>query len=44
MLDKNPTRSREDFAAQTHAISDETHHQIEALLSDHQKQLAKAMQ
>jgi hypothetical protein len=25
-------------------MSDQTHHEIEALLNDHQKQLAKAMQ
>jgi protein CpxP len=44
LLDKNPTRSRQDLAPQIHAISDETHHQIGALLTEHQKQLAKAMQ
>lgn len=44
LLDKNPTLSREDLKPQIHAISDETHHQIEALLTEHQKQLAKAMQ
>ena len=44
LLDKNPGRSRQDLAPQIHAISDETHHQIEALLTEHQKQLAKAMQ
>lgn len=44
LLDKNPTLSREDLGPQIHAISDETHHQIEALLTEHQKQLAKAMQ
>jgi len=44
LLDKNPGRSREDLGQQIHAISDETHHQIEALLTEHQKQLAKAMQ
>jgi DNA anti-recombination protein RmuC len=43
MMDKNPTLSREALGPQIHAISDETHHQIEALLTDHQKQLAKAM-
>ena len=36
--------SREALGPQIHAISDETHHQIEVLLTDHQKQLAKAMQ
>jgi Spy/CpxP family protein refolding chaperone len=44
LMDKNPTLSREALGPQIHAVSDETHHQIEALLTDHQKQLAKAMQ
>jgi len=44
LLDKNPSISRADLGPQIHAISDETHHQIEALLTKHQKQLAKAMQ
>ena len=44
LLDNNPKLSREDLGPQIHAISDETHHQIEALLTEHQKQLAKAMQ
>ncbi len=44
LIDKNPTLSREALGPQIHAISDETHHQIETLLTDHQKQLAKAMQ
>ena len=44
LFDKNTGVSREDLGLQIHAISDETHHQIEALLTDHQKQLAKAMQ
>ena len=44
LLDKNPNLSRQDLGPQIHAISDETHHQIEALLTEHQKQLAKAMQ
>src|SRR5258707_977569 len=44
LMDKNPTVSRQDLAPQIHAISNETHHQIEALLTDHQKELAKAMQ
>jgi Spy/CpxP family protein refolding chaperone len=44
LFDNNPSRSREDLGPQIHAISDETHHQIEALLTEHQKQLAKAMQ
>jgi periplasmic protein CpxP/Spy len=44
LFDKNPKLSREDLGPQIHAISDETHHEIEALLTDHQTQLAKAMQ
>jgi Spy/CpxP family protein refolding chaperone len=44
LFDNNPKRSRQDLGPQIHAISDETHHQIEALLTEHQKQLAKAMQ
>ena len=44
LFDKNPKLSRQDLGPQIHAISDETHHQIEALLTEHQKQLAKAMQ
>jgi Spy/CpxP family protein refolding chaperone len=44
LFDKNPTLSRQALGPQIHAISDETHHQIEALLTEHQKQLAKAMQ
>src|SRR5437879_1454307 len=37
LFDKNPKVSREDLGPQIHAISDETHHQIEALLTGHQK-------
>jgi DNA anti-recombination protein RmuC len=44
LMDKNPTLSRQALGPQVHAISDETHHQIEALLTDRQKELAKAMQ
>jgi len=44
LFDKNPKLSRQDLGPQIHAISDETHRQIEALLTDHQKKLAKAMQ
>lgn len=44
LLDKNPTLSRQDLAPQIHAITDETHREIELLLTDRQKQLAKAMQ
>ena len=44
LLDKNPSTSRKELGPQIHAISDETHHQIHALLTDHQKELEKAMQ
>jgi Spy/CpxP family protein refolding chaperone len=44
LFDKNPGVSRQNLGPQIHAISDETHHEIEALLTEHQKQLAKAMQ
>lgn len=44
VLDKNPNASRQELAPQIHAISDETHHKIHALLTDHQKELEKAMQ
>src|ERR1700726_2048586 len=44
LLDKNPNASRRDLAPQIHAISDETHRQIHALLIDHQKELEKEMQ
>jgi hypothetical protein len=44
LLDKNPTSSRQELAPQIHAISDDTHREIHALLTDHQKELEKAMQ
>lgn len=44
LFDKNPQLSRQDLGPQIHAISDETHHEIETLLTGRQKQLAKAMQ
>lgn len=44
LLDKNPKGSRQELAAQIHAISDETHRKIHSLLTDHQKELEKAMQ
>ena len=44
LLDKNPTASRQQLGPQIHAISDETHSKIHALLTDHQKELEKAMQ
>lgn len=44
LLDKNLKSSRQDLAPQIHAISDDTHHQIHALLTAHQQELEKAMQ
>ena len=44
LLDKNPTASRQELGPQIHAISDETHRKIHALLTDHQKELENAMQ
>jgi protein CpxP len=44
LLDKNPTVSRQALGPQIHAISDETHRKIHALLTDHQQELEKAMQ
>jgi hypothetical protein len=44
LIDKYPSISREALRPQIHAISDDTHHEIEELLTDHQRQLAKAMQ
>ena len=44
LLDKNPKASRQELAPQIHAISDDTHRKIHALLTDHQKELEKAMQ
>ena len=44
LLDKNPNASRQELGPQIHAISEETHREIHTLLSDHQKQLEKAMQ
>jgi predicted HTH transcriptional regulator len=44
LFDKNPASSRQQLAPQIHAISDDTHRQIHALLTDHQRELEKAMQ
>jgi periplasmic protein CpxP/Spy len=44
LLDKNPNASRQELGPQIHAISDETHHKIHDLLTDHQKELETAMQ
>jgi len=44
LLDKHPTASRQELGPQIHAISDQTHSKIHALLSDRQRELEKAMQ
>jgi Spy/CpxP family protein refolding chaperone len=44
LLDRNPTASRQELAPQIHAISDQTHREIHALLTDHQRELERAMQ
>jgi hypothetical protein len=44
LLDKNPNASRQELGPQIHAISNDTHHEIHALLTNHQKELEKAMQ
>lgn len=43
VLNKNPTATREDLGPQIHALSDETHRAIHALLTDHQCELEDAM-
>ena len=43
LFDHNPKASRQELAPQIHAISDETHREIHALLTKHQKELEKAM-
>jgi hypothetical protein len=44
LLDTNPTASRESLGPQIHAVSDEAHREIHALLTAQQKELEKAMQ
>lgn len=44
LLDKSPNASRQELGPQIHVISDETHHEIHALLTRHQKELEKTMQ
>jgi hypothetical protein len=44
LRDENPKASRNQLAPQIHAMSDETHREIHALFTDHQKELEKAMQ
>lgn len=44
LFDQHPSTPREALRPQIHAISDDTHHEIEALLTDHQRLLAKSMQ
>ena len=43
LLDRNPASTRQDLAPQIHAVSDETHREIHALLTTHQQQLEKQM-
>jgi Spy/CpxP family protein refolding chaperone len=43
LLDKNPKATRQELGPQIHAISDETHRKIHALLTDYLKELEKAM-
>ena len=43
LLDKNPTSARQELGPQIHAISDQTHHEIHALLTDHQRELEKTI-
>jgi Spy/CpxP family protein refolding chaperone len=42
LFDKNPDLSRQQLGSEIHAISDETHDQIDARLNEHQKQLVKS--
>lgn len=44
LLDKNPKASRQALSPQIHAISDETHRQIHALLTPRQRKLESEMQ
>lgn len=44
LLDSNPTLTRRQLGPQIHAISDQMHHQIDALLTPRQRELVKAME
>src|ERR1700722_5724807 len=44
LFDQHPSTPREALMTQIHSISDDTHREIDELLTDHQKQLVKAMQ
>jgi Spy/CpxP family protein refolding chaperone len=44
LFERNPAASRQDLGSQIHAISDETHREIHAMLSDRQRELENAMQ
>ena len=44
LFDQNPSTPRQALGTQIHAISDDTHHAIEKLLTDHQRELARTMQ
>jgi hypothetical protein len=41
LLDKNKTASRQELGPEIHAISDETHHKIHVLLTDHRRELER---
>jgi DNA anti-recombination protein RmuC len=43
LFDKNPAASRQALGPQIHAISDDTHHSIHALLTARQQDLEKTM-
>src|SRR6202166_420501 len=44
LFDEHPSTPREALRTQIHAISDDTHREIDELLTDHQRQLVKVMQ
>jgi hypothetical protein len=44
LFDQHPSAPREALMTQIHSISDDTHREIDELLTDHQKQLVKGMQ
>ena len=44
LFDQHPSTPRDALRPQIHAISDDTHREIDQLLTDHQRQLVKVMQ
>ena len=44
LFDQHPSTPREALRTQIHSISDDTHREIDELLTDHQRQLVKVMQ